>query len=110
MISRERSPDFSIAISAPIVWSQSITFAGLSASMAEVVGMTAGWAAVPGRHMPSASTAEAMVLAVNMAEQVPVPGSETHSILCSSSMSICTARGRGSISSLHRRLPRRWLG
>ena len=38
--------------------------------------------------MPSASTADDMVLAVNMAEQVPEPGRLTHSILCSSSMSI----------------------
>ena len=50
--------------------------------------VTAGCAAVPGSAMPSASTALAMVQAVNMAEQVPEPGSEWHSILYSSSTSI----------------------
>ena len=43
--------------------------------------MTAGWEAVPGTTMPRAWTAEAMVQAVNMALQVPLPGRALHSIL-----------------------------
>ena len=37
---------------------------------------TAGIEAVPGIHIPSASMAEAIVLAVNIPEQAPPPGQE----------------------------------
>mmetsp|Transcript_29397 Transcript_29397/g.75232 ORF Transcript_29397/g.75232 Transcript_29397/m.75232 type:complete len:220 (+) Transcript_29397:1048-1707(+) len=51
-------------------------------------GSTAVCDAEPGSAMPKASTALAMVQAVNIAEHVPDPGRATHSIRCSSSMSI----------------------
>ena len=46
---------------------------------------TAGMEAFPGRAMPMASIAEAMVLAVYIPPQAPAPGQAAHSIPCRSS-------------------------
>ena len=50
-------------------------------SVNEFSAVTAGCEAVPGTTIPRASTAEAIVQAVNMALQVPLPGRALHSIL-----------------------------
>ncbi|MNI74141.1 hypothetical protein D3C73_1302080 [compost metagenome] len=75
MISRGYSSFFSSSTTALPASTHS---ADLSAAIAEVEEE-------PGRLMPSASAAEAIVLAVYIPPQEPAPGQTWHSIWCSSS-------------------------